>query len=118
MGFPLSKKLYQHVKGMIGFHCPACNQMHFYYTKEYEHSGPKWDFNGDVNNPTFSPSLLCSTSIPRNEAEKSNPVWYTQCHLFITNGQILYCTDCPHELAGQTIPIPDHNRQTETDVEE
>lgn len=111
MGIVLSKKLYQHVQGMIGFHCPACDTMHFYYTDEYEHPGPKWEFNGDVENPTFSPSLLRSTSIPRNEAEKENPVWYPQCHLFVIDGQIQYCSDSPHALAGQTIPIPDHNRQ-------
>lgn len=118
MGIVLSKKLYQHVNGMIGFHCPACDQMHFYRTKEFEFPGPKWDFNGNVENPTFSPSLLVLTNAPRNEEEKINRVEYTQCHLFITNGQILYCTDCPHELAGQSIPLPDHNRQTEIDNEE
>lgn len=118
MGISLSKKLYQHVPGMIGFYCPACDNMHYYYTKDYEHPGPKWDFNGDLENPTFSPSLLRSTNIPRNEAEKINRVEYTQCHLFVTNGQIQYCTDCPHEFAGQTIPLPDHIHQNESDDEE
>lgn len=120
MGQILSKKLYQLMPGMIGFHCPACNEMHFFYTKEYEHPGPKWDFNGDVESPTVSPSLAMSTNRPKDpnapRVPPPYPVW-TYCHLFVKNGMIEFLSDCPHELAGQTVPIPDHNRQLADDEE-
>lgn len=29
----------------------------------------------------------------------------TRCHLFVTNGQIIYCGDCPHDLAGKTVDM-------------
>jgi hypothetical protein len=31
----------------------------------------------------------------------------TLCHYFIRDGKIEFCGDCPHELAGQTVPLPD-----------
>ena len=117
MGIVLSKKLYQSQPGDIGFLCPACKTMHFFYTKDYPHPGPKWDFDGNVESPTVYPSLLLSTNIPRNDAEREVPVTYTECHFFIRNGMIEYCSDSPHSLAGQTVPIPDHNRQPVDDEE-
>jgi hypothetical protein len=29
------------------------------------------------------------------------------CHYFIVDGRIRYCGDCQHELAGQTVDLPD-----------
>lgn len=57
-----------------------------------------WSFNGDMERPTFSPSLL---------------VWPTgdgyqkRCHLFLTDGQLQFCGDSDHALAGQTVPLPE-----------
>jgi hypothetical protein len=31
----------------------------------------------------------------------------TLCHYFITDGQIVFCSDNPHELNGQTVPLPE-----------
>lgn len=28
------------------------------------------------------------------------------CHSFITDGSIEYLSDCTHELAGETVPLP------------
>jgi hypothetical protein len=74
------------------FWCPGCKCGHSYCV-----GGPtSWEFNGDVEEPTFKPSLLNYNEISR-------------CHLFIIDGKISYCGDCSHELAGTTIdmaPIP------------
>jgi len=69
------------------FHCPGCNGSHAYHV-------PRWSFNGNMESPTFSPSLLCNPD--------HNP---TRCHLFITNGFIQYCGDCHHDLKGKTVPM-------------
>jgi len=60
---------------------------------------PRWSFNGDVEKPTFSPSLLV---YDRSSGERK-----TGCHLFVRDGMIEYCGDCPHEFAGKTIPMED-----------
>jgi hypothetical protein len=73
--------------GLYMFYCPGCKENHA-YTKD------KWSYNGDEEKPTFSPSLLY-------------PDKKVRCHLFLTDGKIQYLSDCGHELAGQTIDVPD-----------
>jgi hypothetical protein len=69
------------------FYCPGCKENHAYLNG-------RWQFNGDIERPTFRPSLLY--------AEK--PI---RCHLHVTDGRIEYCSDCDHELAGKVIDVPD-----------
>lgn len=71
------------------FYCPGCE----------EHHGPNdsWTFNGDVEKPTFSPSILV-------QGHKDG-VGDTRCHIFVRNGQIQYLSDCTHALAGTTVPM-------------
>jgi len=76
--------------GCYVFYCPGCDEHHPYEV-------PRWQFNGDMASPTFSPSLL---------VDKDNPE--KRCHLFVRDGQIEYCSDCHHELAGKTIPMVPH----------
>lgn len=76
------------------FHCPGCECAHAFLV-----TGPlSWEFNGDLERPTFSPSLLCTTRMP-----SGNDV----CHLFMRDGQIEFLSDCTHKLAGRTVPVPD-----------
>jgi len=78
------------------FHCPGCEHGHIYYT-----SGPvTWFFNGDLERPTFTPSLL-------NTCENHPDPKQRRCHLHVTNGEIVFCTDCSHAYAGKTVPMPD-----------
>ncbi len=83
--------------GYYSFHCPGCKHDHVYTTKE-ANTKLAWEFSGDVNAPTFSPSLL-----NRGGRHGSDFV----CHLFVRNGKIEYCTDCSHELAGKTVEMKD-----------
>ena len=71
-------------------YCSGCKQSHLIPSR--------WQFNGDREKPTFSPSLLIRYY---NEAKKSD---YT-CHSFIVDGKWQYCGDSTHELAGQTIEM-------------
>ena len=68
------------------FHCPGCGYCHLFETR--------WTFNGDMEKPTFSPSMLVNGIAP-------DP----RCHLFVRDGKIQYLADCEHELAGKTVEM-------------
>jgi len=87
-------------RGLYAFHCPGCGYAHHFGTKAYTDargkSHPVWHFNGNVDRPTFSPSLLVNAQWPEK-----------RCHLFMRDGMIVYCGDCFHALAGQKVECPD-----------
>lgn len=92
----VSPKLRKTTNGYI-FWCPGCKCAH-HVTTDIE---PAWHFDGDVNLPTFSPSVRVYRPAEKDRAEE------TLCHLFLTKGNLLFLSDCKHDLAGQTIPLPD-----------
>lgn len=65
------------------FMCPGCKSLHMFDSR--------WTFNGDVERPTFQPSLM-TLGPPR-------------CHSFVTDGKIQFLADCDHELAGTTVDL-------------
>ena len=78
--------------------CPACDQAHLL--------DRRWSFNGDVERPTFVPSLIANAS----EAKR-------RCHSYITLGLIRYLDDCGHSMKGVTVPLVDWDKaKTFTDV--
>lgn len=84
-------------EGWIWFRCPACEHGHTIPTK-----GPRgWQWNGDLDRPTISPSLKVTTPDPKG----GTPL--RVCHFYVKNGQIEYLGDCTHALAGKTIPMED-----------
>jgi hypothetical protein len=109
------------------FLCPGCDEVHIIYTNrdwcnEQPSGRPCWGFNGDVNRPTFSPSLLCQglmypsgNKFPNEEeinrmraGENLRPLMKPYvCHSFIRDGKIEFLNDCTHKLKGQTVDLPD-----------
>lgn len=101
------------------FFCPGCKTTH--RIQYGEGAGPRWTWNGDVNKPTFSPSILTKMGHyayrePRdtcwctfNKDHPNNPSGFTCqiCHSFVTDGKIQFLNDCSHELAGQTVDLPE-----------
>jgi len=75
------------------FMCPGCKCAHYIQTNKK--FSPCWDFNKDMNRPTVMPSI------------RVNLGQGGLCHSFITNGYIRFLNDCTHELAGETIEIPE-----------
>lgn len=71
------------------FFCPGCNRVHPFTV-------PRWNWNGSMDKPTFSPSLLCDGFTVER-----------RCHSFVREGKIEYLSDCWHELKGKTVEIPD-----------
>lgn len=76
------------------FRCPGCKGGHIVATVKIP-GQPCWAFNGDCEKPTFSPSILYKTA---------NGV---VCHSFVRDGKIQFLKDSAHELAGQTVDLPD-----------
>jgi hypothetical protein len=85
---------------------------------------PGWTFNDDLNNPTFKPSILvrgghfapewngetcwCTYNAEQiAKGEEPSGFKCKQCHSYVTEGNIEFLSDCSHELAGQTVPLPE-----------
>ena len=66
--------------------CEACEQCHVF--------DARWTYNGDIDKPTFTPSLLVT-----------HPNGELRCHSFVTDGKIKYLPDCSHAMAGQTVEL-------------
>ena len=84
-------KPYRHV-----FFCPGCKTEHFFVAKSAD-DNTGWNFNGDFDNPTVTPSIL---TYPHQV-----PVGKFRCHCFITNGKVQFLGDCSHELKGQIVEL-------------
>lgn len=87
----------------FSFFCPGCNSAHTINTNP-----GGWGFNGNVDLPTFTPSVLVTH--PANpEASEEFREWRTErrCHSFVTDGRIQFLGDCTHALVGQTVPLAD-----------
>lgn len=104
--------------GRYIFHCPGCDEYHVVYSKEASpECQPQWDFNGDLERPTFSPSLLYRTGHfvkgqpqPPNCRHCNDPDFIgtrvcTVCHSFMRDGKIEFLSDCTHHLAGKTVDM-------------
>ncbi len=71
------------------FECPGCECMHFFRVKGER---PLWNWNGDLVEPTVSPSIVVTVELSR-------------CHFFIKKGQLEFLEDCTHEFAGKTVAM-------------
>lgn len=104
----------EEAKGMIAIKCPGCGYHHVIFTKKPSNSGSRWDFNGDFEKPTFSPSLLIHTGHYATGEKKEDCLLCKEdvnacrvCHSFIRDGRIQFLDDCTHKLKGQTVDLPD-----------
>lgn len=95
------------------FYCPSCRSHHsFVCRRERGKHTANWQFNGDMERPTFTPSLRIISSRPRpgvpvDNVGGSDMEEYTMCHLFVTDGVIHYCGDTPTAFAGKQVPLED-----------
>ena len=84
-------------KGQLYFFCPGCEETHAVSIdperarEMRDGSRPCWQWNGDAEKPTLSPSV----NYPGT------------CHFHIKEGRIEYCSDCSHVLAGRAVELPD-----------
>ena len=107
--------------GRLMFQCPACGNCHAFFVGTGP--GPRWQWNGSMDTPTFTPSLLVQgtemTAQGKADYEawckggyqKPSPVKFdsspTRCHSYVTDGKIQFLADCSHAMAGKTVDIPE-----------
>src|SRR3954469_14907107 len=98
------------------FFCPGCKCGHGVWTTKRNSLNAIWTFNGNMEKPTFSPSLLITWTsgdppvTAENIDEWRRKPWpqtdkKNVCHSFVRDGQIQFLSDCTHEYAGKTIPM-------------
>lgn len=100
-GIPMGRlnRFFRKVAGDGHAHwCPGCKEMHVI---------PKtWQFNGDIDKATFSPSV--KITFPKGYYK--NGEFSTEekiCHYILTDGVLHFCSDCSHELAGKDVSLPE-----------
>lgn len=89
----------------LAFWCPGCDMngrggLHMLPVNTGGIKSPSWDFDGDLELPTLSPSILTRMSF-RNGNENF------VCHSFLKAGVFEFLGDCTHQYANQKVPIPD-----------
>lgn len=104
-------KLYEHYATVD---CPGCGGCHTIDTQ-------RWTFNGNLDKPTITPSLLsksghfvdgivkdCWCDFEERFGKKPGFECHV-CHSFIADGKIQFLNDSTHKLAGQTVELPEVN---------
>ena len=96
------------------FWCPGCRSLHGVSVEPGP--GPRWGWNGDVEKPTFAPSLLITTGHFVQGFRQGSPCWCSvagagyrclTCHSVVRDGKIEFLRDSTHELSGQVVDIPE-----------
>jgi len=89
--------------------CPGCDDMHVIPVN----ASGAWDFDGNVDSPTVSPSILVQPirtliNVELQEPARTNEAHICTtplCHSFVKAGHIQFLADCTHHLLEQTIPM-------------
>jgi hypothetical protein len=89
--------------------CPGCKAMHHFAVDGPQRNGARWTFDGNLDRPTFSPSMNIRTG------RFADPIWRdpdgddlsSVCHYFLRGGMLQFLGDSTHALAGQTVPLPE-----------
>lgn len=77
------------------FFCPGCKCGHQVWVNGAKSpSGGSWNWNGSMDKPTFSPSILVFANDPAR-----------RCHSYVRDGRIQFLTDSYHELSGATVSL-------------
>lgn len=80
--------------GLVSFKCPGCEGIHMLPTK----GRGCYQFNGDFDSPTLKPPVLV-----QGFSSGSKSI----CNFSITDGQIYFLPNCTHDLADQTVELPE-----------
>lgn len=92
--------------GGLAHWCPACEEMHAFALDGKNASGAQWTWNGNVEAPSFSPSMLIKINPPGHPHYQPQAT-SSVCHYILTAGVINFCGDCTHAMKGQSVSLPD-----------
>lgn len=101
----------------VAFYCPGCGELHALPVDKPQ----DWKWNRSLDKPTITPSILVRTGHYAKGSAETKECWCNfeertgkksnfkcqVCHSFVTDGRIQFLGDCTHELAGQTVDLPD-----------
>lgn len=88
-------------RALLGYWCQGCDCLHV-VNVEAGSDRPRWDWNGNVDKPTLSPSI-------RTFWQRTGEAEQTHCHHFLRGGVIKYLSDsAAHDVRGhhELLPIP------------
>ena len=86
---------------LLTFRCPGCKCNHS--VQHGSDTGPNWSWNQSLESPTFQPSVKVTYTGSDAGLDGAPPA---VCHSFVTDGHIQFLGDCTHDMAGQTVVIP------------
>ena len=106
----------------LTYYCQGCESAHTIKTK----GAGAWGWNGDVDKPVFTPSVLVTGRDFTAQGKADFEAWHdaglprpapssfdsqeTRCHTFVgcngaQPGEVTFLSDCTHSLAGQVLPF-------------
>ena len=98
-------------ENVILFFCPGCEDLHRIPITKQDWCKGVWQFNGNFEKPTFTPSIVLTTGkyVDPNWIEPPAPgkLWSVICHSVIKDGQIKYAGDTTHRLVGKIVDLPE-----------
>jgi hypothetical protein len=88
------------------FWCPGCKKKHWYPIVGRD-SRQVWSFNGNLEKPTFNPSLLHHEHPTLDDEGKTETS--PRCHIWIRDGVIEFYSDSTHGVIGHVpmVEIPE-----------
>lgn len=95
------------------FWCWGCCTTHRFithYTGNKRADQPKWEFGGNYEKPSFSPSLMIQHRRgywAENKQYITDGRLVTECHLIVDEGHIHYLTDCLHPFKNMVFGMAD-----------
>lgn len=109
--------------GGLAFWCQGCREAHTIWVGEGP--GPRWAWNGDVEKPVVSPSLLVTGRRLTAKGHAQWVAWHAagcpdpapdldaadvRCHTFVgcqgaLPGEIVFLGDCTHDMVGKVLPL-------------
>jgi len=126
----LSSILRNGPNNVLTFWCPGCKEAHSINCGDG--ASPSWAWNGNIDKPTFAPSIFIKTGHFVPSFKPGDFCWckyYEEfsddivdygckiCHSFVTDGMIQFLDDSTHHLRGTTVEIPPWpNKDTVGDI--
>lgn len=87
--------------------CAGCQHAHVFRIDRPGRKGPVWSFNGNMEKPTFSPSMREFIPEGRDKDNNITRQEKTTCHYILTDGVINYLADSSEHTLRGSHPLPD-----------
>lgn len=90
------------------FHCPGCGCLHSFRLADgnlkRDPQRPIWKWNGSLDKPSLEPSLIMYSLYSVEERQRLK---VKLCHLYLTDGVIIFLNDCEHDLKSRKVALAD-----------